>query len=90
MTRAGIKFLIGKLANITIQSDLLERIRVAQQGDLELRGHKEKLEAGLAKDFSCLSDGLLRYKNRICVPIDKEIRQEILDESHTTPYSLHP
>ncbi|XP_060965647.1 uncharacterized protein LOC133034558 [Cannabis sativa] len=38
MTRAGIEFVIGKLANITLQSDLLERIRVAQQSDSELQG----------------------------------------------------
>ncbi|XP_060964157.1 uncharacterized protein LOC133033447 [Cannabis sativa] len=63
---------------------------MAQQNDSELQGHKEKLEARSVKEFSLLSDGLLRYKNRVCVPTDKIIRHEILDESHTTPYSLHP
>ena len=34
--------------------------------------------------------GLLRYKDQICVPSDAALRREILDESHNTPYSLHP
>ena len=34
--------------------------------------------------------GLLKYKGWICVPMDSDLRREILDESHTTPYSLHP
>ncbi|XP_062117928.1 uncharacterized protein LOC133831576 [Humulus lupulus] len=32
----------------------------------------------------------VRYKERICVPNDLEIKKEILNEEHTTPYSLHP
>ena len=44
----------------------------------------------MAKDYSISETGLLWYKDQICVSMDMGIRQEILDESHTTPYSLHP
>ena len=44
----------------------------------------------MAKDYSISKIDLLRYKDQICVPMDMGIRREILDESHTTPYSLHP
>ena len=43
----------------------------------------------MAKDYSISEVSLLRYQGQICVPTDMGIRHEILDESHTTPYSLH-
>ena len=44
----------------------------------------------MAGDFSISETGLLRFQGRICVPADDSIRREILDEAHTTPYSIHP
>ena len=90
MVRAGIELVVGKLANITLQSTLLERIRTAQDRDPELVEQREKVLAGSTKDFTISEMGLLRYQDQICVPMDSEIRREILDEAHTTPYSLHP
>ncbi|KAM6543010.1 hypothetical protein CsatB_007457 [Cannabis sativa] len=90
MTRARVEFVFGKLANIRLQSNLLGRIKTAQQSDPVLQEYKEKFIVGSTKDFSISSNGLLQYKDRVCVPADDNIKQEILDESHTMPYSLHP
>ena len=90
MTRAGIELVVGQLANITLQSTLLERIKEAQGNDSELRGYRENVLVGAAKDFSISKMGLLKYKGQICVPMDSDIWREILDELHTTHYSLHP
>ena len=90
MTRAGIELAVGWLANVPHQSTLLERIKEAQGEDPQLRGHRESVLVGAAKDFSISEMGLLKYQGRICVPMDSDIRREIMDESHTTPYSLHP
>ena len=54
---------------------------------MELRG---KVLAGAAGDFSISETGLLKFQGLICVPSDDSIRREILDEVHTTPYSIHP
>ena len=54
---------------------------------MELRG---KVLARMAGDFSISKIGLLRFQGWICVPVDDSIRREILDEAHTTPYSIHP
>ena len=51
MDRAGIEFLVGRLANITLESTLLERIREAQKTDPELEELRAKVAAGKAKDF---------------------------------------
>ena len=45
---------------------------------------------GVSTDYTVSDLGLLRYKGRICVLLDIALRRDILDESHTTPYSLHP
>ena len=90
MTRAGIELVVGQLANITLQYMLLERIKEAQKDDPQLRKHREDALARLARDFSISEVDLLRYKGQSFVMMDSGIRREILDESHTTPYSLHP
>ena len=90
MDRAGIEFLVGRLANITLESTLLERIREAQKTDPKLEELRAKVSAGKANEFEISKSGMLRFSGRICVPMDAGIRREILDEAHTTPYSLHP
>ena len=54
---------------------------------MELRG---KVLAGTGGEFSISETRLLRFQGRIFVPSDADIRREILDEAHTTPYSIHP
>ena len=90
MTRAGIELLVGHLANITLQSTLLERIKEGQLSDPQLIKIREDVLAGASRDYSVSEIGLLRNKGQICVLLDPALRREILDESHTTPYSLHP
>ncbi|XP_060974146.1 uncharacterized protein LOC133039302 [Cannabis sativa] len=45
--------------------------------------------AGRPKDFSMWNNEMLVYKAWVCVPNIGELKKEILDEAHTTPYSLH-
>ena len=90
MTRAQIELVVGQLANITLQSTLLERIKEAQKQDSELIKTQAMVLAGKASDFSVDETGMLRFGSRVCVPMNENIKKEIMDESHTTPYSVHP
>ena len=40
-------------------------------------------------NFSMSVNETLKYKDRLCVPNDEELKKEILTEAHTFPYSLH-
>ena len=40
-------------------------------------------------EFSISTDGILNLKGRICIPKDEELRNQLLTEAHTTPYSVH-
>ena len=41
-------------------------------------------------EFSLEDDGLLRYRHKIYIPNNPELRRQILGEFHSTPYSAHP
>ena len=90
LTRSDIELVIERLANISLESTLLERISELQLVDAQLMELRGKVLAGTAGDFSISEKGLLRFQGRICVPSDAGVRKEILDEAHTTPYSIHP
>ncbi|WVZ63516.1 hypothetical protein U9M48_013141 [Paspalum notatum var. saurae] len=40
--------------------------------------------------FKLDEEGVLRFKNRLVVPKDMELRKKILDEAHTSMFTLHP
>ena len=48
------------------------------------------LNTDKAKDFSLGANGILRFKNRICIPEDNELKQTVLSEGHKSKLSLHP
>ena len=81
---------MGKLANISLESTVLERsseLHMVEPQLMELRG---KVLAGTAGNFSILEIRLLRFQGRICVLADTCIWRKIFDEAHTMPYSIHP
>ena len=50
----------------------------------------KKVEKGEISDFNLSSAGILRFRNRIVVPKDENLRREILDEAHRSKYTIHP
>jgi len=45
---------------------------------------------GKCFDYVIIADGALQYGNRLVVPNNEELKQEIMREAHRTPYSIHP
>jgi hypothetical protein len=50
----------------------------------------EKMEAGKANCFRKDNQGVIWFEDRIVVPKDVEVHQQILDEAHLSRYSIHP
>jgi hypothetical protein len=50
----------------------------------------KKIEANKANCFRKDDQGIVRFKDRIVVPKNEEVRQQILDEAHLSRYSIHP
>ncbi|KAK8694914.1 hypothetical protein V6N13_072458 [Hibiscus sabdariffa] len=78
------------LSELQVQSDLVSRIRELQRMDPELQKISDNLDAKHNSDFSTKTDGLLYFKDRMCVPNDDGLRKEMLDEAHQSSFSIHP
>ncbi|KAG8491028.1 hypothetical protein CXB51_014149 [Gossypium anomalum] len=61
-----------------------------QLEDESLGSHFRQIENGKTLDFGLNSEGVLCFRERVCVPKDTDLRQPILQEVHTSPYAMHP
>ncbi|KAK8697859.1 hypothetical protein V6N13_113994 [Hibiscus sabdariffa] len=61
-----------------------------QQTDPELQKIAKNLEAKQNSNFSVKSNGLLYFKDRVCVPNDDELKKDMLNEAHQSSFSIHP
>jgi len=80
----------SQLSAPTIQSSLVEEIRLSQESDPELQRIKQNFKKGKSLGFVVHEDGTLRFQNRLCVPKNGELRKQILEEAHNTRYSVNP
>jgi hypothetical protein len=80
----------GALNQLKLESVLLQRIIDAQRNDEGMKHIHEKIEAGKANCFRKDDQGIVWFSNRIVVPKNDKIHQQILDEAHLSRYSIHP
>ena len=50
----------------------------------------EKVEKGEIPDFNLSPEGILRFRNRTVVPMNENLKREILEETHRSKYTIHP
>jgi len=79
----------GSLANLKIDFNLEAQITEAQKENKGMKYLKEKISNRAPTNFKVDDAGVIRFKNRLVVPKVPELRQQILDEAHTTRYSIH-
>ena len=78
------------LAYMEARSSLLEQIRAQQFDDGDLCKIRDKVLKGEAKAAILDSEGVLRIKGRICVPRTGDLTRLIMEEAHSSRYSIHP
>jgi hypothetical protein len=79
------------LAQIALVSELLEQIVTERrQDDLEIPHIKKLMAEGRGLHFSTDELGVVKYKNRLVVPKNDELRRKILDEAHQSKLYMHP
>jgi len=81
---------IMQLNSIQITNNLQKQIHEAQESD-ELINKKKKLigQRG-GENFGIYKTRTLRFKDRMCVPNNEEIKEMILEEAHKSKLSIHP
>ena len=78
------------MASIQVQSDLIQQIKGGQLRDRRLICLRNEVEKGLKLNFQVSKDSLLRFGDRICVPNDSDIKNQILRDGHNSKYTMHP
>jgi hypothetical protein len=94
LERAGVEMMVGEIqsymSSLTLEPTLMEQIRTAQLSDNEIARSHEEVEKGVQSDFHVAGDGMLKFRNRVCVPNDAELKKSILSEAHQSLYMVHP
>jgi hypothetical protein len=65
-------------------------IRKGQKDDEKINKIRQLILDRKGKDFHEDAEGVVWFKDRLCVPDIKSIRELILKEDHETAYSIHP
>ncbi|XP_022860724.1 uncharacterized protein LOC111381207 [Olea europaea var. sylvestris] len=73
-----------------IRPTLRDCIKEAQDKDPFLQKIKAEIGTNKCIGFEVSADKAFTFKGILCVPKDEGIRNEILEETHSTPYAAHP
>jgi hypothetical protein len=80
------------LFNITLMPTLRDEIKATQKNDEGISHIKRRMQEGDPK-VACFredAEGTLWFKERLVVPKNEVLKKKILDEAHTSRYSIHP
>jgi hypothetical protein len=80
----------GQANEMQVTYDLEERIRTAQKSCVEIKALRELMKQGKAEDYRVDEQGTVWLKERIYVPQDKALLEQIMREAHDSRYSIHP
>ena len=90
----GVSFQItdqgALLAQIQVQTTLIEEIKQAQEIDPHLQQTREKVQHYGNDEYRIDDDGLLRKQNRIMVPDNPILRRSLLEKAYESSYTMHP
>jgi hypothetical protein len=75
---------------IELEPTLEKDITKGQKDDEKINEIWQLIIDGKGKDFREDAEGVVWFKDRLCVPDIKSIRELILKEAHETAYSIHP
>ncbi|WVZ80422.1 hypothetical protein U9M48_027895 [Paspalum notatum var. saurae] len=81
---------LAELYNLIIEPTIKEQIITAQEQDKGMAFIREGMDEKKRACFTLDDQGVLWFKNRLVVPKDMELRKRILDEAHTSMFTMHP
>jgi hypothetical protein len=74
---------------VELEPTLEQDIRKGQREDEKINEIQQLIIDGKGPDFHEDAEGVIWFKDRLCVPDIKSIRELILKEAHETAYSIH-
>nr|GFD49574.1 reverse transcriptase [Tanacetum cinerariifolium] len=92
LERLGIKLYVsgqqGYWASLRIEPDWISRIKEAQKEDSEIWTIVKNLDKQV--EFRMDDDNVLWQDTKLVVPNDASLRETMLTEAHSSPFSVHP
>ncbi|WVZ71289.1 hypothetical protein U9M48_019891 [Paspalum notatum var. saurae] len=80
----------AKLYNLVLEPTIKYQIIAAQKQDKGMAHIREGLDEKKRACFTLDDQGVLWFKNHLVVPKDMELRKKILNEAHTSMFTMHP
>nr|GFD42046.1 putative reverse transcriptase domain-containing protein [Tanacetum cinerariifolium] len=65
-------------------------IKEAQKDDDELWAIVQNVEDSKHTEFSVDDDGVVWFEDMLCVPSDQALRDKVMTEAHSSPFTVHP
>ena len=78
------------LGMLKINNDFLDIIKEAQKLDVKLVDLMVVSNRSDDSEFKVDAQGVLRFRDRICIPDNAEMKKVILEENHRSSLSIHP
>ena len=78
------------VVELIARPNLLNRVLRAQKKDEKIAAIISQIGNGKETEFTENEDGVLYYKDRVCVPNDSELKKAILEEAHNGSFAMHP
>ncbi|XP_050876370.1 uncharacterized protein LOC127080084 [Lathyrus oleraceus] len=79
-----------KLGMLEMTSGILEEIREGKKVDLGLGERLMLINQGKEGDFRIDEKGVMKFKDKVCVPDVPELKKSILEEGHINGMGIHP
>jgi len=74
---------------LKVTNEFFDEIKAEQGKDQELQQIMGWLGIEKGKDYKMGTHGILRFKNKVCVPWGPRLRKRILEEDHKSRLSIH-
>ena len=78
------------VTELIARPSLLNRVLEAQRKDEKIAVIVSQIGNGKEIKFKVNEDGVLYYKDRVCVPDDNDLMKAILEEAHSGSFAIHP
>ena len=78
------------VAELIARPNMLNQVLEAQKRDEKISAIVSQIGNGKETEFEVKEDGVLYYKDQICVPDDNDLRKAILEEAHSGSFAIHP
>nr|GEX50474.1 putative reverse transcriptase domain-containing protein [Tanacetum cinerariifolium] len=80
----------GYIASLKIKPKLILQIKEAQKEDGKLWSVVQNMKKGKQEEFRVDEHGVIWYGNRLCVSDVSSLREAVLSEAQSSPFSIHP